>query len=165
MTATKLPDVLCARLRVVFCGTAAGTRSAAVGAYYAGRGNQFWPTLHAIGLTPRQLSPNDFPTLVQFGIGLTDIAKCRAGADATLCSADFDVPGFRGKIERFAPRSVAFNGKMAAAVFFGCATGDLCYGRQSTSLGETELWVLPSTSGGARGFWDIEHWRQLAASL
>jgi len=37
-----LPDVLAANLDVVFCGTAAGKRSAEVGMYYAGPGNRFW---------------------------------------------------------------------------------------------------------------------------
>ena len=52
-----LPDVLAPGLRAVFCGTAAGTKSAIAGAYYAGPGNKFWPTLHAIGLTPRRFAP------------------------------------------------------------------------------------------------------------
>lgn len=36
-----LSDVLGPGLKVVFCGTAVGTRSVQTGAYYAGRGNQF----------------------------------------------------------------------------------------------------------------------------
>ena len=44
--AAILPDVLEPGLRVVFCGTAAGKASARAGAYYAGPGNAFWPTLH-----------------------------------------------------------------------------------------------------------------------
>ena len=55
-----LPDVLEPNLRVVFCGTAAGSASARAGAYYAGPGNSFWRTIHAIGLTPRQLRPQEF---------------------------------------------------------------------------------------------------------
>jgi double-stranded uracil-DNA glycosylase len=58
-----LPDVLAPNLKVVFCGTAAGTQSAEVGAYYAGRGNKFWRTLYEIGLTPRQLAPHEFTSL------------------------------------------------------------------------------------------------------
>lgn len=36
-----LDDVICEKLKVVFCGTAVGNRSAKLGAYYAGRGNKF----------------------------------------------------------------------------------------------------------------------------
>jgi TDG/mug DNA glycosylase family protein len=50
----KLADLLATDLRVVFVGTAAGRRSAALGHYYAGRGNRFWRTLFDIGLTPRR---------------------------------------------------------------------------------------------------------------
>ena len=60
LTAHKLPDVVLPGLKVVFCGTAAGTRSAQVGAYYAGRGNKFWRTLFQVGLTPRPLDPHEF---------------------------------------------------------------------------------------------------------
>ncbi|GEO17500.1 hypothetical protein [Microvirga aerophila] len=37
----KLPEVLLPNLKIVFCGTAAGNRSAASGAYYAQPGNRF----------------------------------------------------------------------------------------------------------------------------
>ena len=49
-----LPDLLQPGLALVFCGTAAGRRSAAEGAYYAHPGNLFWRALHAVQLTPRQ---------------------------------------------------------------------------------------------------------------
>ncbi|MPR05585.1 hypothetical protein FS320_00765 [Microvirga tunisiensis] len=38
----RLPDVLLQSLKIVFCGLAAGNRSAASGAYYAQPGNRFW---------------------------------------------------------------------------------------------------------------------------
>jgi len=56
-----LPDVLKPGLKVVFCGTAAGNRSAKIKAYYAGRDNQFWAVLHRIGLTPRQFQSTACP--------------------------------------------------------------------------------------------------------
>lgn len=72
-----LPDVLASDLVVVFCGTAAGNRSAQMGAYYAGIGNRLWPTLHQIGLTPRLLQPTEFWQALDYGIGLTDLANLR----------------------------------------------------------------------------------------
>ncbi len=65
---------------------------ARVGAYYAGPGNYFWPTLHAIGLTPRQLSPTEFPLLLEWGIGLTDACKTALGSDREIPLAVFDAP-------------------------------------------------------------------------
>ena len=70
-----LPDVLDSKLKVVFCGTAAGNRSASLQQYYVGQGNKFWNTLFQIGLTAKQLNPSEFNTLLSFGIGLTDLVK------------------------------------------------------------------------------------------
>jgi TDG/mug DNA glycosylase family protein len=76
-----LPDLLMPGLCVVFCGTAAGSVSAAKGQYYAHPQNKFWRTLHAVGLTPRLFAPAEFPLLPSLGIGLTDIAKHVSGMD------------------------------------------------------------------------------------
>ena len=86
-----LPDVLDPGLRVVFCGTAAGKRSAQVGAYYAGPGNAFWPTLHEVGFTPRRLAPSEFRDLPRFVIGLTDMCKLRSGSDTEIGTGGFVV--------------------------------------------------------------------------
>jgi TDG/mug DNA glycosylase family protein len=70
-----LPDVLTADLKIIFCGTAAGRVSAATQSYYAHPQNQFWRTLATVGLTPRQLHPQEYHELLAYGIGLTDLAK------------------------------------------------------------------------------------------
>ncbi len=157
-----LPDLLIGGLKVVFCGTAAGTRSAQVGAYYAGQGNKFWPTLYAIGLTPRLFSPHEFRDLPQYGIGLTDIAKTYFGADKGLRSDHFDADGLRRKIEQAVPRVLAFNGKKSASAFYGARVS---YGQQPDLIGATTVFVLPSTSGAANAFWQIDDWRALAAFI
>ncbi len=155
-----LKDVLERGMKVVFCGTAVGDQSALRGAYYAGPGNQFWPILAETGLTPYRLLPEQYPFLVKFRIGLTDLVKGRAGRDTVLAAHDFDVGIFKAKIEMFAPMAVGFNGKKAAEVFFG-RTG-IEYGPQEVRIGKTALFVLPSTSGAARGYWDPEYWWELA---
>jgi TDG/mug DNA glycosylase family protein len=154
-----LPDVLRPNLNVVFCGTASGTRSAQVGAYYAGPGNQFWDILFRTGLTPRKLAPQEFPVLPEYGIGLTDLSKTQFGADKSLRPGDFDVMGFRSKIEQFSPKALAFNGKKASQKYYGKPVG---YGRQPETLGQTVVFVLPSTSGAARGFWNERWWYEVA---
>ncbi|MGA8745754.1 MAG: mismatch-specific DNA-glycosylase [Solirubrobacterales bacterium] len=100
MAADVLPDILRPGLRVVFCGTAAGTTSARAGAYYAGPGNSFWVTLHAIGLTPVQVAPAEFVRLAEFGIGLTDICKVLHGSDEEVGTVEFDVAGLQARVER-----------------------------------------------------------------
>jgi len=157
--ADVLPDILPPGLRLVFCGTAAGTASARARAYYAGPGNSFWATLHAVGLTPEQLKPAEFERLTEFGIGLTDICKVRHGSDEAVGPVEFDVAGLEQKIAAAEPANLAFNGKNAAR---GALEQDVAYGLQDERIGGATLWVLPSTSGAARRFWSIEPWQELA---
>lgn len=157
-----LPDVLAPNLKVMFCGTQAGAQSASVGAYYAGRGNRFYETLFRIGLTPRQLAPTDYMQLLNYGIGLTDIAKHTSGADKLLKAAHFDSAGLREKIVQYAPRVLAFNGKRSAQAFLRT---QVAYGLQPDQIGATRIFVLPSTSGAARKFWDERYWQELATFI
>ena len=158
-TTDVLPDLLQPGLTLVFCGTAASTRSSAEHAYYAHPGNQFWHALHAAGFTSRQLAPAEFPQLTHFGIGLTDLAKRHSGNDNALPSDAFDVLALKKKIESYTPRLVAFTSKNAACAALGHAVN--C-GLQPETLGATRLFVLPSPSGQARGHWDMRPWHALA---
>jgi double-stranded uracil-DNA glycosylase len=154
-----LPDGLEPGLRVVFCGTAAGQVSARVGAYYAGPGNAFWPTLHEVGLTPRRLAPNEFRELPRFGLGLTDLCKHRSGSDSKVGRDGFDVERLGAALERNAPWWIAFTSKIAAQAALGRAVE---YGRQAERLAPSRVFALPSPSGAARGYWDVGYWRELA---
>jgi double-stranded uracil-DNA glycosylase len=157
-----LPDVLRPRLRLVFCGTAAGKRSAEEGAYYAHPGNLFWRALFQAGLTPRLLTPAEFPLLSEFGIGLTDLAKRHSGNDDELPADAFDVPGLLSKIDMYAPGVLAFTSKNAARAVLGPR---LHYGVQARLLGTTRIHVLPSPSGQARGHWSLGPWQALAKDI
>lgn len=157
-----LPDVLVPGLRVVFCGTAPGTRSARDGAYYAHPGNYFWRTLFQIGLTPRVLAPREFHDVPGFGIGLTDVAKHHFGPDAELPSVAFDAAALRRKLARYRPGIVAFTSKNAARAGLAAGSRQLAYGEQNARIADTRVFVLPSPSGQARGFWDIKPWHTLA---
>ena len=156
-----LNDLLRPGLDLVFCGTVAGTESARRQAYYAGPGNKFWRTLHRTGLTPRQLNPEDFILLPMFGIGLTDLVKGKAGMDHTLQKADYDREGFELRILEAQPKVVCFNGKQAAMAYLQVKTVE--FGLQTgTQIGTTQIFVAPSTSGAASGYWDEAIWFELA---
>lgn len=157
-----LEDVLVAGLDVVFVGTAVGAASALKRAYYAGPGNKFWPTLVEIGLTPYRLTPTEFRDLPTWGVGLTDVAKQTSGPDASLSTADFDVPGLMARIRGVEPRIVAFNGKTAAKAVLGGKQTRIEYGLGPALPNFPEIHVLPSTSGAASGFWNLAPWQQLA---
>ena len=91
---------------------------------------------------------------------MTDLVKARSGGDKTLHAADFGVTELQQKIHQYAPKTLAFNGKKAANTYFG---RDAAYGRQPEMIARTVVFVLPSTSGAARGSWDEAYWRELAA--
>jgi double-stranded uracil-DNA glycosylase len=159
LPAPILPDVLPPGVRVVFCGTAPGTASARTGAYYAGPGNRFWTTLHEVGLTPVLLRPAEFARLPEFGIGLTDVSKTASGSDREVGTGGFDPERLAVAIAAVGASHLAFNGKNAARAALGRPVD---YGPQPERIGGARTWVLPSTSGAARGFWEVEPWAELA---
>ena len=149
----------------MLCGTAPSRISRQVGAYYATPGNLFWPTLQAIGLTPRRLAPAEYREMLGFRIGLTDLNKTEWGSDAELSAAAFDVAGLRAKLARCAPAAVAFTSKTAGSRFFG---KPVSYGRQAdpglADLPAGIAWfVLASPSGRARSHWTPAPWQELGA--
>jgi TDG/mug DNA glycosylase family protein len=71
----------------------------------------------------------------------------------------FDVERLFALLERNRPGWIAFNGKNSASGAFGHPVD---YGAQEERLGGVPGFVLPSTSGAARRYWDISHWQELA---
>ncbi len=159
-----LSDLLQPSLRVVLCGTAAGTTSAAERAYYAHPQNKFWKILHETRLTPVPLQPRQYRSLLQHGIGLTDLVKVAAGMDrATLPKLSAaDRARLTKAIMTFRPRFLAFSSKTAGQKYFG---GKRDYGEQRDMIGDTRVWILPSTSGAANGSWQPEVWHRFAAAV
>ena len=155
-----LPDVLSYNLKIVFCGTAASKKSKKLNAYYAGPGNKFWKTLYEIKLTDRQLNPQEFKKLLDFDIGLTDICKTDYGNDNELDTSKYDIDGFNVKILEYKPSIICFNGKNAAKAYLNQKKVD--YGYQDKKEGDSKIFIAPSTSGAANGFWDLNIWVQLA---
>ncbi len=155
-----LPDLLAPDLKVIFCGTAAGNESARRGAYYAGRGNKFWRTLHDVGLTPQVIVPDAFASVLEYGIGLTDLAKFAQGMDHTLKASDFGVEAFHAKIEAINPIALAFTSKKAGSTYY--RTKKIAFGRQPDRIGDTVVFVLPSPSGAANRSWDVKYWQEVA---
>jgi TDG/mug DNA glycosylase family protein len=155
-----LPDLLQPGLALVFCGTAAGERSAREGAYYAHPGNLFWRALHEAGITPGRFAPADFRGLLALDIGLTDLAKRHSGNDADLPRDAFDVAALAAKLGHCRPTLLAFTSKTAARAALGRPI--TAYGVQPERIGATEIHALPSPSGQARGHWDLGPWRELA---
>jgi TDG/mug DNA glycosylase family protein len=143
--ASAVPDVLAPDLRVVFCGINPGFVSAAAGAHFANPRNDFWRLLHDAGFTPRLLAPDEQFEALQFGVGLTNAAFRTTRGSGDLRRADFAGAAARlaSLAEELRPGWIAFVGKEAYRGTFG-ERPEL--GEQGRTLGETQLFVLPSTS-------------------
>ena len=132
-------------LAAVFCGINPGRFSAAAHAHFANPRNDFWRLLRDAGFTPAQLAPADQEELLRHGYGLTNAAWRTTPGSSDLRRADFD--GAAARLERIAlelePRAIAFVGKEAYRGAFGRRAE---HGLQEQRLGETLLFVLPSTS-------------------
>jgi len=142
---SAVPDVLGPGLSVVICGINPGRWSAAAAAHFANPRNDFWRLLAEAGLTPRQLSPEEQWELLDLGLGLTNAAERTTPGSSDLRRADF--AGSAERLERIAvelrPRFIAFVGK---AAYEGAFRERPALGLQERRLGETRLFVLPSTS-------------------
>ncbi|WP_117880493.1 mismatch-specific DNA-glycosylase [Aureibaculum luteum] len=162
-----LKDVLHKDLKIVFCGTAKGTASVTKGFYYAGSGNQFYKILFNANFTDSLLIPDNCYDIYKFGIGLTDLVHNQHGNDNEINESNYNVKGFIDKINKFKPKYIGFNGKKAASYVLGLEgkTGKVQYGLQTQKIKETKLFVLPSTSGSARKYWDEAYWKELATYI
>ena len=144
-TKSAVPDVLGPDLRVVFCGINPGFVSAAAGAHFANPRNDFWRLLREAGFIPGLLAPEQQFEALRFGIGLTNAAPRTTRGSGDLRRTDF--AGSPERLERIAadlrPGWIGFVGKEAYRGVFG-ERPEL--GEQARRLGETRLFVLPSTS-------------------
>jgi double-stranded uracil-DNA glycosylase len=142
---SSVPDVLAPGLTCVFCGINPGRVSAAAHAHFANPRNDFWRLLHAVGFTPELLEPSQQFDLLKHGIGVTNAAARTTPGSGDLRKADF--AGAAGRLEQIArdqrPAWVGFVGKEAYRGTFGTRP---LLGPQELRLGDTQLYVLPSTS-------------------
>ncbi len=143
----RLPDVIGPDLKVLFVGINPSLYSAAVKHHFARPGNRFWPTLWRAGFTDRQLAPDEDRTLVQYSLGLTNVA-CRATARADQLDPEELQRGgrtLRRKIRKFRPLCVAILGVTAYRAAFAKPHAQM--GPQEGGLSGAALWVLPNPSG------------------
>ena len=142
---SAVPDVLAPGLDVVFCGINPGRVSAEARAHFANPRNDFWRLLHTARFTSRLYEPGEQFELLNEGIGLTNAAARTTKGSGDLRRGDF--AGSAERLQRLAqelgPAWIGFVGKEAYRGAFG-ERPEL--GVQERRLGETRLFVLPSTS-------------------
>ena len=140
---SAVPDVLGPGLAVVFCGINPGRVSAAAQAHFANPRNDFWRLLHAARFTSRLYDPNEQFEVLREGIGITNAAYRTTPGSGDLRRADFDAPRLEEIAREYGPAWIGFVGKEAYRGLFN-ERPEL--GAQERTLGDTRLFVLPSTS-------------------
>jgi double-stranded uracil-DNA glycosylase len=126
---------------VVFCGINPGRVSAAAHAHFANPRNDFWRLLYAAGFTSRLYEPAEQFELLKEGIGLTN-----AAARTTPGSGDLRRDDFAGAAERLSWIDACWIGFVGKEAYRGTFGERPELGEQDRTLGDTRLFVLPSTS-------------------
>lgn len=142
-----VPDIIAPGLAVLFCGINPSLYSAAVGHHFARPGNRFWPALHAAGITPRRLLPEEDRELLALGYGITNVVSRATGSADELDDDELRAGGasLRRKLRRYRPRILAVLGIGAYRTAFGEPRAAL--GPQPAPMEGAAVWVLPNPSG------------------
>ncbi|MBH1930224.1 G/U mismatch-specific DNA glycosylase [Serratia rubidaea] len=160
-------ELLAPHLRVVFCGINPGLSSAHRGYPFANASNRFWKVIHLAGFTARQLAPEEWQQLREYGCGITALVARPTVAASELAREELRRGGeaLSDKILRCQPRALAILGKQAFSDAFGIRKVN--WGRQALTIGDTEVWVLPNPSGLNRATLEslTDSYRQLASAL
>ncbi len=139
--------VLAPDLTMLFCGVNPGLRSGATGHNFAGPSNRFWPTLHAAGLTPRRLRPEEDGELPRYGLGITNLVErtTRAADELTADELREGAARLEVLVAGLRPRLVAVVGLVAYRTAF--RRRQAVMGLQEATIGGRPVWVLPNPSG------------------
>jgi len=136
------------RPRLLLVGINPGLRSGATGHHFAGRGNPFWRLVHAAGLVPELLTPQEDERLAEFGVALTNISPrvTRTAAELTTAELAAGRRVLAGKIEKMRPRVVAFVGLSVYQAFFGLKKSGGA-GPKPERIAGARVFVVPNPSG------------------
>jgi TDG/mug DNA glycosylase family protein len=144
---TTVPDLIRPGLRVVFCGINPGLYTAAIGHHFGRPGNRFWKVIHLAGFTDRQVSPFEERSLLDVGVGITNLVPRATAAASELTPEELreGVSRVEALACEHAPRYVAFLGMLAYRSASGRRRAAM--GLQPERMCESRLWLLPNPSG------------------
>jgi TDG/mug DNA glycosylase family protein len=147
-----LQDLIAKRLDVLFCGINPALSAAKAGHHFSNRSNRFWKVLHMAGFTPHLILPEDDASILKYGCGLTAAVERPTVRASDLASHELHAAAeeLERKVSLYRPKFLAFLGKPAFAALSHQKSVD--WGRQSVTLGDSQVWVLPNPSGLNRAF-------------
>lgn len=160
-------DILAPGLRVVFCGINLGLSSAEKGFPFAHPANRFWKVIHQAGFTDRQLKPQEAQLLLDYRCGVTKLVDRPTVQANEVTKLELHAGGRKliEKIEDYQPQALAILGKQAYEQ--GFSQRGTQWGKQTHTIGATQIWVLPNPSGLSRVSLEklVEAYRELDQSL
>jgi TDG/mug DNA glycosylase family protein len=143
-----VPDVIAPGLRVLFVGINPSLRSSELGHHFASPGNPFWRLLHAAGLTPTVLRPDQDQALLALGLGITNVCH-----RPTRSAAELSREELRAGARAFAERVAALRPAVVAVVGVSMYPLIVPEGRERgpgarrRRLHGARVFVLPNPSG------------------
>jgi TDG/mug DNA glycosylase family protein len=147
-----LRDVAGPGLDVLFVGINPGVMSGRAGHHFANPANGFWPLLHEAGFTPRRLRPEEDRTLLDYGLGVTNLVARTTAGVADLERREMVEGGaiLARKVRRWRPKAVVFVGLTAYDAFCrwrGEKARRVSCGEQAETLAGSRVFVVPNPSG------------------
>ncbi|MGQ7170363.1 G/U mismatch-specific DNA glycosylase, partial [Escherichia sp. R-CC3] len=144
-----------------------GLSSAGTGFPFAHPANRFWKVIYQAGFTDRQLKPQEAQHLLDYRCGVTKLVD-RPTVQANEVSKQELHAGGRKlieKIEDYQPQALAILGKQAYEQGFSQRGAQ--WGKQTLTIGSTQIWVLPNPSGLSRVSLEklVEAYRELDHTL
>ncbi len=132
---------------MLFCGINPGLYTAAVGHHFARPGNRFWTVLHQAGFTECRLSPFEERSLLESGVGITNLVARATATAAELTRSELREGArlLEAKVAALAPQIVAMLGMQAFRTAFEARTAPI--GRQPEPMAGAQVWLLPNPSG------------------
>ena len=106
-----LPDYLREGLDIVFVGLNPSVYSVEVGHYFANPRNRFWAAFNRSKLIDHEVMPEDDASLLDDGIGFTDVVKRPTRQGSGLKASDYRdwVPVLKEKFIKYGPRIASFH--------------------------------------------------------
>ncbi|MCZ6535695.1 MAG: mismatch-specific DNA-glycosylase [Dehalococcoidia bacterium] len=146
-----LPDYLRDGLDIVLVGINPSQYSVQQGHYFANPRNRFWTAFNRSGLVGHKVSMEQDHTLVDHGIGFTDVVKRPSSQASALKAQDYRqwAPLLKEKLERYQPLVACFHGLMAYSHYLRYAEGIKAkpqLGLQDRSVGRSTVFVVPNPS-------------------
>lgn len=144
-------DILKNDLNILFIGFNPSLISSEVGHHYANKHNRFWKLLYGAGITEKLYKPEDDVTLLENGIGFTNIVSRATRAADEITSEEYKEGReiLRQKISIYKPKIAFFVGK---GVYLHYSQRKKAFwGKQEQSMIDGVIdFVAPSSSGLVR---------------